>query len=309
MTESAVPAVSLRHATVRRESFTFGPVSLDIPQGFVTAVVGANGSGKSTLFRLLLGLAPLAEGEAEVLGHPVAPGGDERYKARVGFLAELPHAYEGGMTAEEKARFASQWYPGWSWERYAKLMRAFQADAGIKLRRMSKGMRRKSELAVAMAHDPELLILDEPSSGLDPFAWKTLLEELNRYMERGDRTLLIATHVTEEVKRIADYILFMHRGKALGFYEKDRLYDGWRVLVVQRRTDAEPQAAPAAELRRVPGLQGMAEAGPGLFRLETNAPEEAEEACRAWGWNILAMQRMELEEVLGCLIRKEEETR
>lgn len=297
-------AASLSGVAVRRDGFAFGPVDLEIPRGLVTAIVGPNGSGKSTLLRVLLKLEP-CEGRVELLGEPMDNVRDEEVKARIGFVAELPHAYEDALTPEEKAKFAASWYPGWDWERYRKLLRSFDADqARGKLRKLSKGMRRKVELACAMAHNPELLILDEPSSGLDPFAWKTMLEELHRFMEQGDRTLIIASHITEEVKRLADCILFMHRGKVLGCYEKDQLFDEWRSLVVQ----------PAAEagsdwLRKLPGLQGWAEAAPGLYRLETDKAGETQACCQDQGCRILSVQRMELEDILGCLIRREERTR
>ncbi|MFC5470214.1 ABC transporter ATP-binding protein [Cohnella suwonensis] len=298
-------AISWRGMTLRHERFAFGPIDCDIPKGMVTAVVGPNGSGKSTLFRSILGLEPIREGEAQAFGTRLNGGRDDEYKRKIGFLAENSHFYENGMTADEKAEFASMVYPSWDWERYRKLMRHFDVDGGVKLSNLSKGMRRKAELAVAMAHDPELLLLDEPSSGLDPFAWRTMLEQLRRYMEPGDRTILIATHIIAEVQRLADYILFLNRGKVLGLYEKDRLLDEWRTLVVQ----LSPGHADVGKLPGTPGLQGLTEAGPGIYRLEVDESEQAESYCRANGFQVLGVQRMELEDILSCLIRKEEARR
>jgi len=299
-------AISLRGMKLQHERFALGPIDCDIPKGMVTAIVGPNGSGKSTLFRALLGLEPVLSGEAEVLGTPLNGNQEDQYKSQIGFLAENPHAHENHLTADEKAKFASRWYPGWDWEKYRKLLRHFDVDGGIRLSKMSKGMRRKAELSIAMAHDPELLMLDEPSSGLDPFAWKTMLQELGRYMEPGDRTLVLATHILEEIKRLADYILFIYRGKVLGLYEKDRLLDDWRTIVVQIEY---AQKGGSDMLQRTPGFQGLTEAGPGLYRLEVDEPERGEAYCRDNGFQVLAVQRMDLEDILGCLIRKEEARR
>jgi len=305
--ESYDIAVKLSGVAVRRERFALGPLNVEIPRGIVTAIVGPNGLVKSTLFRLVMNMEPFQEGKAELLGMPLGPGEDESYKRRVGFLAELPHAYEDALTAYEKAKFASLWYPGWDWDRYRKLIRGFDAEEALrtKLRKLSKGLRRKTELAGVLAPNPELLLLDEPSSGLDPFAWKTMLDELQRFMEQGDRTLIIASHIADEVRRLADCILFLHRGKALGFYEKDQLFDSWRSITIS----PEDESAAAASLKRAPGLQDCTMSAPGVWQLTTDRAEEAEAFCRSEGCRVIATRRMELEDIMSCLIRKEEARR
>ncbi|WP_276356241.1 ABC transporter ATP-binding protein [Cohnella caldifontis] len=297
------PAIRMEGLTAGTGDFRLGPLDVSIPRGTVTAVVGSNGSGKSTLFRALLGLEPLTGGALQVLDSAVGPSGDERYKARIGFVAENPHAYENSVTVREKAEFASMWYPGWSWERYRRLMERFDIRDQVKLSKLSKGLRRKAELAVSMVHDPELLILDEPTSGLDPVIWKVWLEEMQAYMDSGDRTVLIATHVTEEVKRLADYVLILHRGKCLGFYEKDRLFEEWRTVLAEP-VDGRPDTG---TLRRADGCSRIEELENGLYRIDWSGSGAAEQeaAMRACGLRPLDSRRLELEEILSRFIQEE----
>jgi ABC-2 type transport system ATP-binding protein len=301
--EDGRPAVQMHGFLAGTEDFRLGPLDVNIPRGTVTAVVGSNGSGKSTLMRALLGLEPSRGGVLQVLGSDVGPGGDESYKARTGFVAESPHVYENTMTVREKAMFASLWYPNWDWERYRRLLALFDIRDGVKLSRLSKGHRRKAELVVAMAHDPELLILDEPTSGLDPVIWKVWLDEMQSFMDSGDKTVLIATHVTEEVKRLADYVLILHRGRCIGLYEKDRLFEEWRTVL------AEPAGGrpDAGALRSREGCAKVEELENGLYRIEWSATAmpEQDAAMRACGFRPLDSRRLELEEILARITQEE----
>lgn len=307
MTEySDMPAIRLDGATAGSNGFQLGPLSVEIPRGWVTAIVGTNGSGKSTLFRTLLGLEPLVAGSANVLGTAIRPDGDVSYKTRIGFISENAHSYENSMTAADKARFAACWYPTWDHGRCRRLLERFGVEERTKLSKMSKGMRRKAELAIAMAHDPELLLLDEPSSGLDPLIWKVWMEETQAFMASGDKTLLIATHVTEEVQRLADHVMFMHRGRMIGFYEKDRLFDEWRSLLVR-------EIGPDAEIRKLkelPGCRRVKPEGLGVYRIDIDLgalPDEQQSVMQACGFQVLESRRLELEDILSCLIQKEDD--
>lgn len=290
-------AIEASGVVQRRKHFQLGPVELAVPKGYVTAIVGPNGSGKSSLFRLLLDLTKPDEGEMTVLGERV--GGDDRQlKARIGYVPEQAIDIEDHLRAEEKAAFTSQWYPGWELNRYQELLRRFEVDPSIKLGKMSKGMRRKFDLALAMAHNPELLLLDEPSSGLDPIAWKTMIEVLHRYMERGDRTVLMASHIVDEVKRLADYIVFIVHGRVLGMFEKDALLESWYALYVEG-------ANPLASWKAMPGFCKHEQVGGAQFKVVTGDVLEAEQWCAGQGLRITGRQKLELDDILTVLIEQE----
>ncbi len=291
-------AVRLDGIVLNRSNFKLGPLYMDIPLGYITAIVGPNGCGKSSTFRLMLDLDKADQGMIELLGCNVSQGMDTELKKRIGYLHDQSSSHENSMTGAAKAEFHRFWYDEWDINLYRELLQALEVEDHLMLGKMSKGMRRKFELALALAHGPELLLLDEPSSGLDPLAWKTMIELLHRYMEQGDRTILMTTHIIEEVKRLADYIVFMAQGKVLGMYEKDELFSSWYTLFV---SGADLTAKLAAEL---PGQCGVEHAGATTFRVTTNQAAEAEEWCAAEGYQIVSRQVLELDEIMSALLQQ-----
>lgn len=217
-------SIVLRGITKKMDRFTLGPIDLEIPAGYVTAIVGPNSSGKSTLLRIICNLMNPDEGDVEVLGRNYAED-DVELRNRVGFMPDSYDLIDDSMSLRKVVKFVSPFYTRWDVETYRRLVEKFRIDERKKFHRMSKGMAQKSALALTLAQSPELLLLDEPSGGLDPLAWQDMIDEIHRFMERESHTVLIATHIIEEVHRLADYIVFMSEGKVLGTYEKDRLLE------------------------------------------------------------------------------------
>jgi ABC-2 type transport system ATP-binding protein len=292
-------AVKLRGVEQHRAHFRLGPIDLDIAEGYVTAIVGPNGSGKSSTFRLLLDLAKPDAGQMSVLSYPVGQGDDRVWKRQIGYLAEESDYLDDSIRGVEKAAFVGKWYPEWDVNLYQDLLRRFEVDDSIKLGKMSKGMRRKFELALVIAHKPKLLLLDEPSSGLDPIAWRSMIDILHRYMEPGDRTILMASHIIDEVRRMADYIVFMARGQILGKYEKDELFERWHVLYVPAANDSD-----RGKLLAMPGVIEVEVASVGMYRVVTENAPLTEEALRAAQFGIGSRQAMQLDEILQVLMQR-----
>ncbi len=290
-------AIHYDQVVQKRSNFKVGPINLQIPKGYITAIVGPNGSGKSSLFRMTLDLLKMDSGSITVLDHKIGQGGsDVSFKQRIGFLAEEPASHEDGMDGNQKASFHQFWYENWDVNRYQELLRILQVNDHQQLGKMSKGMRRKFEFSIALAHEPELLMLDEPSSGLYPLAWKTMIDIIHRYMEREDHTILMTTHIVEEVKRLADYIVFMAQGKVIGMYEKDELFSSWFTIFVSQ------ERLSAAELSKLPGQCGIEFTGGTTYRVTTNQAAEAEAWCADQGVAIISRQAMELDEIMSALL-------
>ena len=285
---ATTPVVSVEGAVKTRPGFRLGPVDLEIEAGYVVALVGPNGSGKSTLFRLLMNLERPDEGEVRLFGERY-PDDEVRIKRRVGYVPELSVGHDD-TTAEELGAFVSRWYPSWNPERYGDLVRRFEIDPGRRFDKLSKGMQRRLAFAVAVACEPELLLLDEPTDGVDPFARRTMMEEIVRHVEAGDRTVVFATHNVDEVRRIADYVALLHGGRFLGFHEKDALLERWKALWVERPPD--PEAS-------LPGLVSVEGTTPA--RLVTNSPEETRTALEDRGAKVLRTTALDLAEILSHL--------
>lgn len=292
-------AVRLTEVELKRPHFQLGPIQLEVPKGFVTAIVGPNGSGKSSTFKLVLDLFKPDKGEIELLGQSPSEEDDWKAKSKVGYLPELFFSHDDKLKASAKTEFVKKWYPEWDVNRYQELLRLFEVDDSIKLGKMSKGMRRKYELALVLSHHPELLILDEPSSGLDPLAWRTMIEVLHRYMEPGDRTILMASHIVEEVKRLADFIVFMVHGRVLGVYEKDELFGSWHAFYVHG------EQVNRKRVQAMPGQCGIEEAGGGMLRVITRMAPAAEDWCGEEGITISHRQALQLDDILAVLVAQE----
>jgi len=211
----------------------------------------------------------------------------------IGYVPEIPASEENHLTADAAARFRSNWYPNWDEARFNELMERFHVPRNERLNKMSKGERRKFEIASVLASRPKLLLLDEPSSGLDPFAWGDMIDELQACMENEDVTIVLSTHIVDEVKRLADYIVLVNEGRVLGVAEKDSLYGTWKEVWVQ----GEPE-----QLSKVSGVAKCHSDGPSLTRIIVRDNKQWTDYLTATGTQIMKSRTLELEEILRLWI-------
>jgi ABC-2 type transport system ATP-binding protein len=186
-------------------------VSLYVPRGSVFGLVGENGAGKTTLIKHILGLLRAETGSVRVFGlDPVAdPVG---VLGNTGYLSEQPDL-PGWMRVDEFIRYTQAFYPNWD-PAYAEQLRLqFGLNPAQRLKTLSKGQMAKAGLLVAQAHRPELLLLDEPSSGLDPIVRRDILEAVIRTVAEEGRTVFFSSHLLEEIERVSDQIAMVHQGR------------------------------------------------------------------------------------------------
>lgn len=215
-------AVDISHLTRRfRGKFALDDVSLQIPVGSIFGLVGLNGAGKTTLIRHIMGLLKAQDGVVRVLGSDPTLQPELTLK-RVGYLTE-EDSMPKWMRIGDLVDFARGLYPTWD-DAYAKeLCDTFEFTRGTKLKSLSKGQRARAGLLVAIAHRPELLVLDEPSSGLDPIARSDILEAIIRTVADDGRTVLFSSHLLDEVDRVCDSFALMSQAKIIETISVDEL--------------------------------------------------------------------------------------
>jgi ABC-2 type transport system ATP-binding protein len=196
--------------------FAVKNVSFDVPKGSVYGLLGENGAGKSTTIKTILGLVKPDSGRVETLGLDPAKRGLE-VRRKVGYVPEVPGLYDW-MKVSEIGWFAAGFHslkpesPKQFQQKYAELIAGFELPTDRKLKALSKGMRAKVSLALALAAEPELLVLDEPTSGIDVLVRREFLESMVDLAGEG-RTVLLSSHGISEVERVASHVALIHQGK------------------------------------------------------------------------------------------------
>jgi ABC-2 type transport system ATP-binding protein len=206
-------------------------VCLEVPRGGVLGLVGANGAGKTTLIKHILGLLRAQTGMVWVFGHDPVEHAVE-VLGRIGYLSEdrdLPP----WMSIGELLRYSRAFYPAWDAEYAESLLRQFQLRREAVVRTLSKGELAKAGLLVALAHRPELLILDEPSSGLDPIVRRQLLEAVVRSVAEEGRTVLFSSHLLDEISRVSDRVAMVVDGRIVLQGPLNDILENHRRLVVR----------------------------------------------------------------------------
>jgi ABC-2 type transport system ATP-binding protein len=206
------PVITISSLTRRFGTRTaLDAVTLTIPRGGVYGLVGANGAGKTTLIRHILGLLRAESGSVRVFGHdPVAD--PVAVLSRIGYLSE-ENDLPSWMRLDELIRYSKAFHPSWD-DAYAEELRsAFGLDPAAKIRNLSKGQKARAGLLVALAYRPELLVLDEPSSGLDPIVRRDILGAVIRTIADEGRTVLFSSHLLDEVEQVADHVTMIREGR------------------------------------------------------------------------------------------------
>ncbi|HEY7684759.1 MAG TPA: ABC transporter ATP-binding protein [Gemmatimonadales bacterium] len=242
-------AIELRNLHYRAgKSFAITNLNLHVPTGSIYGFLGPNGSGKTTTIRLLLGLLRPRAGRITVLGLGM-PADAPNILSRTGFVPEQPHL-DPTLTVRETLRFQAAFYKSWDRTWAEQLLHSFNLDERLPFGRLSKGQKGKVMMLVALAQRPELLVLDEPTDGLDPVVRRDMLTALVDYVSQREATVFISSHLVHELERICDWVGVMDNGRLITELPMDQFKSGikrLRVVAAPEQVSGTPFALLARE--------------------------------------------------------------
>lgn len=290
--EAVEHVLNIKSIVKRFSNFILGPIDFHTEPGVAVALVGPNGSGKSTFFRLIMQLLQPDQGNITVFGSDLhqEPTNSE-LKQQIGFAgAGLLSGY-GHLTVRELAAMISRWYADWDHEYYRQLLYRYEITDGQTYSKSSTGTQKKIEFIFAMSHRPRLLLLDEPTAGVDMISQRKMGEDLLQYMEDENNSLVLATHLIADVKKICDYIYVLHKGRIISTFEKDDIHHQWGRLWLSDL----PQ-----HLQHHPHIVSIEDG----TQVVTDDAEQLEQLLVTAGVSIEHREALELDEVIEYLIIK-----
>src|SRR5215469_9831877 len=290
-------AIKLESVTKRYRYFTLDNIDLEVPAGEIMGLIGPNGAGKSTTIRILLGLVHQDSGNVRVLGHRM-PAEQVEAKWNIGFASEDMRLYDV-MTLGWHMNFIRSLYPKWD-EKYAQLLlKRFGLNAEQKIKGLSHGQRVKAMLLLVLARRPKLLVLDEPTTGLDPVARHEILRELTAVMVEEGRTILFSSHNTQDVEQISDRITFIDRGRIIDSMDKEVYLDRWRRLRIE--------VPWGVSLPALPGIIGVRQNGRIAVATSNAFEPHLASAYENSGARVQSIENMTLEEIFVANVERSRE--
>lgn len=221
-------SIEIKNLSRRFSQFTLDRVSFSVPKGAVVGFIGENGAGKSTTIKAVLGLLKKDGGEIAVLGedpYKMKP----QTKEKIGVVFDsMP--FPPSLTAAQLDKVLKGIYKSWDSKIFYCYLNRFGLPTANKLSSYSKGMEMRLSIAAALSHNPELLVLDEPTGGLDPVMRSEILDILLEFMQDENHSVLMSTHITSDLEHIADYICFIHNGRIVFFEERNEMLEKYRIL-------------------------------------------------------------------------------
>ena len=270
-------AIQLSHINKSFGDFAIRDLCLEVPSGTICGLVGENGAGKSTTIRLLMGALRPDSGSARVLGTDVSSPEFRAVKEDIGVVLDEAYFPES-LNAVQVGKIMAGTYRRWDQGLYDGYLKRFDLPLKKQFKDFSRGMRMKLAIAVALSHQPKLLVLDEATAGLDPIVRDEVLDLFNEFTREEDHSILISSHILSDLEKLCDYIAFLHKGDLLFCEEKDRLLEEYGIFEDSRENldCLMPEAIVAREETRYGGVRALVkrDLAPAGFRMEKPSVED-----------------------------------
>lgn len=270
-------AIQLSHINKSFGDFAIRDLCLEVPSGTICGLVGENGAGKSTTIRLLMGALRPDSGSARVLGSDVSSPEFRAVKEDIGVVLDEAYFPES-LNAVQVGKIMAGTYRRWDQGLYDGYLKRFDLPLKKQFKDFSRGMRMKLAIAVALSHQPKLLVLDEATAGLDPIVRDEVLDLFNEFTREEDHSILISSHILSDLEKLCDYIAFLHKGDLLFCEEKDRLLEEYGIFEDSRENldCLMPEAIVAREETRYGGVRALVrrDLAPAGFRMEKPSVED-----------------------------------
>ena len=219
--------LQVNNLTKHYPNFTLDHVSFDLPKGTIMGLIGENGAGKSTTINAMLDLIHKDEGSVTFWGEELSSS--KQLKEDIGVVFDGINFYET-LTPAKVAKISSAAYKQWDDDLFQDYMKLFELPTDKEIKTLSKGMKMKLSIAVALSHHPKLLILDEATSGLDPVMRDDILDVFMDFVQDEEHSIIMSSHISTDLEKIADYITFIHQGKVLFCKSKDELRYNYGII-------------------------------------------------------------------------------
>lgn len=231
--------MELRHVSKSFKRFALKDVSFSLKKGFIMGFIGPNGAGKSTTIRCIMDLIHADSGEIRLFGEP-AEKNMKNLKQKIGFVYD-ENVFFDALTIEKNKRIIAPFYSRWDDRLFYRYIKEFQIPLDKKVKELSKGTKMKFALAVALSHHAELIIMDEPTAGLDPIFRRELLDVLMSVIQDENKAIFFSTHITTDLEKVSDYITFILDGKIIASQETDVLLESYLLVKGPKHAGADIQ--------------------------------------------------------------------
>lgn len=246
-------AVNINNISMHYPFFDLKNVSIQVPKGSIMGLIGPNGAGKSTTIRVLMGLLAPDTGSVEVMGYDMLSKSHEA-RWKIGYVSEDLRLYKK-MTVGWHMQFIKNIFSDWDDDYAKELLSSFDLNPEQKLQGLSHGQRVKTALLLVLARHPDLLVLDEPTTGLDPVARMETIDEMMKVLLDEDRSIIFSSHNTSDVEQLSDQITFIDRGQVVSSRDKESFLDSWRRVRVTTNESVDVSAMRDVVTEQVMGQQ------------------------------------------------------